>query len=267
MKKVLLLMIAGTITMFAFGQEKESRIVSDFTGIDASSVFNITVTKGNTESLVIEADDAVMAYVRSEVRNGVLRLSVEKGYESRVKSIKTLKAFVVMKDLDRVSLSGACSLTSKDLFTPDSFRGDCSGVSHLTVQVQTGRLSMGASGASKIEINAGVTGETKLDVSGTSKMQVDLRGSNIRLSSSGVSSIGLTGLATDIKINISGSSSVKAKEFTVQTATIGSSGTSSVTIGVTDTLKVNTSGVSSVYYKGSPAVQISSSGASKVRSL
>ena len=267
MKKVLLLTVAGLMTAVAFGQKKESRSVSDFIGIDASNVFHITVTKGDVASLLIEADDAVMEYVRSEVRNGVLRLYLDSGYERRTRNIKTLRATVVMQALDRVSLSGACTLTSKDLFTSNAFRGVCSGASQLKVNVHADRLSIGASGASKIEVEAQVAGESRLSLSGASKIEANLKTKNVKINSSGVSSIGLTGAAADIKIDISGTSNVKADKFTVQTATVGSSGTSSVTIGVTDTLKVNSSGASSVYYKGSPTLQVSSSGVSKVRSL
>ena len=265
MKRVVLfLAAAGLTTMTVFGQKKETRPVSGFTGIDASGAFDITVSKGGAASLTIEADDEVMALVRSEVRNGVLHLYLE---NANIRNIKTLKASVVMQNLDKVSLSGACKLTANDLFTPDRFKGDCSGASNLTVNVNTGELSIEASGASKIWMNSNVNGDAKLDVSGTSKIQGELKAANAKFSFSGVSSIDVTGSATDIKINSSGTSKVNAANFTVRTASVESSGTSKITLHVTDALKVNSSGSSSVDYKGSPTIEAKTGGASKVRKI
>jgi len=111
MKRVLLfLAIAELTSMVTFGQKKETRTVSGFTGIDASGAFDITVVKDSTEALTIEADEAVMQYVRSEVKKGVLHLYLDN--TKKVKNIKTLKVKVVMKNLDRATLSGAYKLTA-----------------------------------------------------------------------------------------------------------------------------------------------------------
>ena len=266
MKRVsLLLVVAGLTTMFAFGQKKETRTVSGFTGIDASSVFNITVARGNTESLIIEADDEVMPYVRSEVRNGVLHLYLERG--NQVKNIKTLNASVVMRNLDKVSLSGTCKLTANDHFSPDKFKGDCSGVAHLTVNITAGELSIEASGASNIQLKANVTGIAKIDVSGTSKIQGELKAASVKFNSSGVSAVESSGSAADVKINSSGTSKINAPNFAVRTATVESSGTSKITIDVAELLKVNSSGASSVEYKGAPAIEAKTGGTSKVRKI
>ena len=266
MKRVLLfLLILGLMPVVAFSQKRESRQVSNFTGIDASSVFDITVTKGNTESLAIEAGDNVMPYVRSEVHDGVLHLYLDGS--NKLKNITGLKAFVVMKNLDSVSLSGACKLTANDAFSPGKFSADCSGASGMTVNVNTGQLSLEASGASNIMINANVTGDTKLNMSGASKIRGNLKASGVTFNSSGVCSIELTGSATDFKMDVSGTSKVKAEDFTVKNSVIISSGTSKVTVNVTDTLKVRSSGAASVYYKGSPVTEFSNSEASRVRRL
>ena len=266
-RTVVFLVIFGLATMFVSAQKRETRQVSGFTGIDASSVFDITVSKGATESLVIEADDNVMQYVRSEVRNGVLHLYLDRAADRNLRNIRTLKASVVMKDLDKVSLSGVSKLTTNDLFTPNSFTGNCSGVSNLTVNVNTGTLNIEASGVSKIQLKANVTGDAKLSVSGTSNTQAELKAQNVRSNSSGTSKIDLTGSATDIRIEVSGTSKFQAENFTVKNATVNSSGAGNVTIHVTDNLTVNSSGASNVNYKGSPVINFNSSGAAKIRSI
>jgi len=243
---VVFLAVAGLTTMFTFGQSVENRSVSDFTGIDASGAFEITVVKGNSEALTIEANDNVMPYVRSEVKNGVLRLYLEGKVPRRVN--KTVKATVVMRDLDKVSLSGACKITANDLFTPKNFEGNCSGSSNMTINVNTGHLSIKTSGSSNLQIKAIVNGDTKINVSGSSK-------------------INLVGSSKNLTIDLSGASNLKAEDFNVGTATIKSSGSCNVTVNVAETLNVNSAGASTVNYKGSPAITVNSSGSSKVRKI
>jgi len=244
---VVFLAIAGLTTMFTFGQRVENRSVSNFTGIDASGAFQITVVKGNTEGLTIEANDDVMPYVRSEVKNGVLRLYLERNVPRKVNN-RTVKATVVMRDLDKVSLSGACKITANDLFTSRNFEGNCSGSSDMSINVNTGQLSIKSSGSSNLQIKASVNGDTKINASGSSKIY-------------------LVGSAKNLTIDLSGASNFKAEDFNVGTATIKSSGSCNVTVNVTETLNVNSSGASTVNYKGSPAITVNSSGSSKVRKI
>ena len=222
------LLIAGLTTTCTFGQKMDTRNVSDFTGIEASGKFDITVVKGDTESLTIEADDDVLPYVRSKVKEGELCLYVKKGIFRKIANSKSIKATIVMKNMKEVSLSDACKLTSNDLFTPKKFKGECSGTSSMSINVNAEKVSIECSDASL----------------------VDLKGSAVK-----------------IEIEMSGSSILRAEDFTARTADIETSGTSSVTINVTDVLKVEASKASQVYYKGSPVVKIESSGESKVKQI
>jgi len=261
----LFLVFSGLTTMVAFSQKKETRQVSGFTGINASSMFDITVTKGSAESLTIEADDDAMPYVRSEVKNGVLNLYLSN--EKQLKEIKTLKATIVMKNLDQATLSGACKLTANDLFSPEKFKAGCSGASNLVVNVNTNLLSIESSGAGKIQINASVSGDADINVSGASKIKGELKANNVSLGSSGACSIELTGSAKDFKINTSGTSNIDAVNFIVKTVTVESSGVCKITVNATDVLKVNSSGFSSIDYKGSPTLYTSSSKMTKINKL
>jgi len=265
MKRVLLfLMIVGLTTMSVFSQKKETRSVSGFTGINASSAFDITVTKGDTESLVIEAADDVMPYIRSEVRNGILHLYLD---SNRLRNIRSLKASIVMKNLDKVTLSGASKLTADDLFTADKFMIDCSGASKMAANVTANQLNVKLSGASNLQIKANVNGDAGMDMSGASKVKGDLKANDVKINFSGACSAELSGSANDLKIDTSGASKIKADNFAVKTATVRSSGSSNVTVNASDALKVNASGVASIDYKGSPTLDVNSSKTVRVRKI
>ena len=212
----------------AYGDVEENRSVSNFTGINAFGAFEITVVKGSTVSLTIKANDYVIPYVRSEVKNGMLYLNLHENAPDSVYN-RIVKVTVTMKDLDNISLLGVCKITSNDLFTPKSFIGVCRGFSSINI---------------------------KLNVNGDTRMNV-----------SGLSEIDLVGSTRNLTIYASGSSDFIAKDFIAGTAIVNSSGNSDVSVNVTNTLIVNSSGNSTVNYKGSPAITINKTGNSTVRKI
>ncbi|MDR0694728.1 MAG: DUF2807 domain-containing protein [Prevotellaceae bacterium] len=249
MKKIILLLILSGMALAAAGQLTETREVSHFTGISASSVFDITVTKGATESLVITADEDVMPYVRSEVSDGVLKLYIDRD----VRNVKILKAAVTIKELDMVRLSGACRLASEEVFTPAKFSGDLSGASSLQLTVKTGQLSLDASGACRATLDATVENTVVFDFSGATKIQGNLTVDNLTVDMSGASRLELTGTANGASFDISGTTRIQAENFLLKDASVKSSGASRVDLHVTKSLRVHSSGASAVRYKGSPS--------------
>jgi len=266
MKRIgLILAVAGLTVTSVVGQQRETRAVSGFTGIEASSVFDITVSKGDAESLLIEADSDIMPFVRAEVRDGVLHLFIDNSWKQ--KSVKTLRASVVMRSLDKVTLSGASKIAVNDLFAADDFSVKCSGTSQLKLHLNVKQLNVSASGACKIHISGHASENLWIDVSGTTNFQGELRANTVMFNSSGVSSVYLSGSATDIIVNASGTSRINAENFAVKTAIVNSAGTSKIIVNVEDSMIVNSAGASSVNYKGSPAIQTFSSGTSKIRGM
>ena len=266
MKRILLVFaVIGLTTVAAFGQKKETRRVSGFTGINVSSIFDVTVTKGSVESLTIEANDEVMPYVRSEVRNnGVLYLYLGKKIGRKV---KTIKVSVVMANFDNVTLSGASRLSANDLFTSAKFKADCSGASNLMINVNTGKLNIEASDACSINLKSNVTGDSEFNIAGASNINIELKTVNMKAHFSGSCIVNLNGSATDMKVNMLGSPIVEAGNLTVKTASIESAGSSIITVNASEMLKVKSSGSSTVNYKGSPVITISGKGKSDVNKI
>ena len=264
MKKTFLSLLFVGIMLNAFCQKKESRVVSEFTGINASNSFDITVTKGSVESLTIEADDDIMPHVRSEVKNGILRLYLD---GKKIGKVKTLKAFIVVKTLDNVSLSGACKLSSSDIFTPDNFKSDCSGASHLDLTLKTGNMFVNVSGAGRIKLDAEATGDAMFDMSGASKISGNLEAGKAYFDTAGASKIELTGSASEMYLDTSGASNLNMENFEVKSIFVKSSGAGKIDLFATEALRINASGSSSVNYKGSPSIDMTGSGASRVRKI
>lgn len=137
----------------------------------------------------------------------------------------------------------------------------------ITVYVTSGEYEgIDASGAVEI------LGDGKLnvkdfdiDLSGSSKVDLDLNAANVSTSSSGASEIFLRGQAGSHELDLSGSSSLDAFDFVVGKYRIESSGASQSRINVLNELQISSSGSSDVEYRGNPStIKNSESGASSL---
>ncbi len=108
----------------------------------------------------------------------------------------------------------------------------------------------------------------ELDLSGSSKVDIDINAANMKTSSSGASEIFLKGQAGSHELDLSGSSSVEALDFVVGRYRIESSGSSNSRINVLNELNISSSGSSDVEYRGNPSnVKNDESGASSLRKI
>ncbi len=108
----------------------------------------------------------------------------------------------------------------------------------------------------------------EMDLSGSSKVNLNINAANVRTESSGASEIFLKGQASSHEVNLSGSSSVDALDFVVGKYSIESSGASDSKINVLNELRVRSSGASDVKYRGNPSkISNDDSGASSVSKI
>jgi len=248
---------------FLSAQVTETRNVSGFSAIEASSVFDITVNKSATESLVIEADEKIMPYVRTEVKNGVLKLYLDK---NKVNNIKTLKATIGVKELKVVKLSGACKLRSSDIFNAPKFDIQLSGACAVKLSIKTDKLKVDASGASNLDLIV-ETRVAQFDASGASNFKMQLKAEKVAFNMSGSCKAEVKGVADEADFGLSGACTIKTNDLICKTVSVKTSGSSNLTLNVSERLGVSSSGASVVTYKGRPVVNINTSGSSKVKSI
>ena len=208
----------------------EMRQVPDFHGIKISNAFDVYITQDNKTGLAVSASDIeTRQKIETKVENGILivRLETDKNFWKKIKiGNKKLKAYISVKSLDYLSVSGAC-----DVFFEDG--------------ISVEKMQMNVSGASDIKgkINA-------------KSLDVDL---------SGASDITLNGNAENFSVKASGASDFKGYDFVSNMCDAEASGASSVSITVNKELNAQASGASSVRFKGEGLIRdLKTSGASSV---
>jgi hypothetical protein len=126
-----------------------------------------------------------------------------------------------------------------------------------------------ASGGVEIESDGTIhTKDLSFDLSGATKVTMDLNAARVSTSGSGATQLNLKGQATSSDIDISGVAHVHAFDFVVGSCEIQTSGVGDCEVNVLNSLHIHSSGASSVKYKGSPSdVSNDKSGASSVEKV
>ena len=209
--------------------------IDDFTGIKATSAFQVTVEKSKDFSVEIEITEEFLPFLLVKNRGGVLELSFTKlPFKLRQKDRnKVAQAIVKMPVLTQVVLSGASSLGSNDQFT--------NAMNKFLIDLK------GASIIHNLNVKAP---DVVIRMAGASKAVLSLRASDVDADLNGASRLEVTGEATDVKIKAKGASRFDAEEFDVEDATVVASGASNVDIRPSRSLDVDLSGASKCRYYG-----------------
>jgi hypothetical protein len=232
---VLLLATAITVTaqdvMVVNDKNAQVRTISgSFHGIKVSHAIDVILKQGNDEAVVVSAaDDKWRDRIKTEVKDGILRIWFDnESWKWKWNSgDKKLRAYISVKNLDLLDVSGACDVKVDGLLKGST-------------------LSVKLSGASSLK------GEMNF-----SKMKVE---------QSGASESNVSGRVNELVISSSGASDFKGFDLASDYCVAEASGASDIKVTVNKDLKVEATGASDVDYRGSATISsFRSSGASSVR--
>lgn len=178
--------------------------VTEFTEVEISSAFDVTIEIGDEPSVEIDLNDEVLD--RLEVEQDGDRLSI--GFDGGLFSISgPLDARIVTTDLTKVSLDGAVDASIRGL-DASQLDVELSGASQVTGRGSVGVLVIDADGASQADFADTEVERAEVDVSGASS--VDVNGAaEVRGQASGASSVDVSPDADNVNVTTSGASSVE----------------------------------------------------------
>lgn len=236
MKKLLFILTVAIFNLNGNAQKTvndanaERRDLSGFHSINIANAFDVYISQGNEEAVAISGSSSeIKQRIKTSVDNGVLiiRFDDDKKFWKLFNSEKQkLKAYISVKKLDKLTVSGACDVFMEDGISSDNLTIHFSGASDLKGKVNAKDLTINLSGASDIT---------------------------------------LSGNTANLKIETSGASDFKGYELITNFCDAKASGASSVFITVNKELNANASGASDVKFKGEGLIRnIKTSGASSV---
>jgi hypothetical protein len=211
-------------------ESTEKRKLPPFHSVDFRGIGHVILEAGEEPSAEVTAEQSLLPRIRTEVQDGVLIVSIRWwfGLLFRVWDLQSLEVRLAVKDLRRLSLSGAGTVES---------------CGRLTVE------------------------ELELRLSGAGRMSLELQGRRALVRLSGAGSIELSGEVEEQEVQLTGAGRIEAERLATKRARIRLSGAGECRLQVADTLEATLSGAGSVLYRGSPRVESRIRGVGRLEAL
>ena len=242
-------LLAGCTTATSGKLVTEEEDFTDFNRVDVEGTFDVKITRSDSFSIIISADESFFDYIVVSQAGETLKISLHPRHTFTDFTSKsaTLKAQITMPALYGLRLSGAAKVSVSGFNSPQDFITDLSGASSLDMK--------------DIEV-----GDVEFEISGASKVTGNVQAGDARFLVSGASEVKLEGSANNIILNSSGASNIDLANFPLNNANVNLSGASEATLNLKGRLESILSGASSLYFRGNPTIgNISLSGASTIK--
>jgi hypothetical protein len=232
MKRVICycLIVAGLflLTGNSSGQSasKETRNVSDFTGVSFGLAGNLVIKLGSSFQVVLEGDTRYIRDIETIVRNG--RLVIRRDNFGLFNN-ERVNVYITMPEIKSLGLSG-------------------SGRAAIEGTVKTDVLDLSVSGSGKISIPEVILNEMNCSISGSGDIYLE------------------SGEVMKAELSISGSGSYAGEKVVIKDFQAGISGSGSCSCNVSESLNASISGSGNVFYSGNPKINVRASGSGHVRS-
>ena len=151
---------------------EQTRAVSGITGVELATLGTLHIEVGDTESLRIEAEDNLMGYLETEVRNGRLRIGTQE--DIRLDATKSVRYYVTVTGLDTIVISSSGDIEMGEL-EADVLEVDISSSGDLDIasgQVKAQNVTISSSGNYTAEDLVSTEAEVRLNSSGSATIWV-----------------------------------------------------------------------------------------------
>lgn len=184
-----------------------TRSVGDYNQVNVAGFFDVELVVGLEGSLTIAGENNLLDYVITEVKDGALKIKVQKGKSLRPSTRMTIKVTVPFKDIDAVTLSGSGDIWNTDTIIAENFTTAVAGSGDLKLDVQAQNIKASLSGSGDLSlkgntrtINASVAGSGEIHARNLKADQT-----NARVAGSGDIAVYA---AKSIKARVSGSGDI-----------------------------------------------------------
>ena len=263
--------------------------ISGFNEIEVSGGFDVILSQGSDEGVVLTAQENLFEFIHVEVAQGVLKIYTD----GNIMPTKSMKAEIAFKNINHVDVSGGGDVSATADIKAEDLVFEISGGGDLFTTVNTGNLGCRLNGggdaringkSNKVDVNMSGGGdleslisasvifcdlsgggdltlkcdeeasEVNIDLTGGGDADVSIQAQKVKCSLSGGGNAGFSGKATDLEVTLSGGGDLNASDFETTTATFQANGGSDIHLRVSRELKGNISGGGDVYYYGSPEI-------------
>jgi len=191
----------------------ENRSTSNYEGVSLIGSMDVELVAGKEGQLKIEAESNLIEYITTNVENGKLKISVEKGVSLNPSNNKKIKVTVPFEEIEEVSLTGSGDIWNKD-------------------QIKSEYL--------------------KVNMTGSGDIKLDVYAKELKSGITGSGDISLSGKTNSLDCTVTGSGDFKAFNLQAKMVEASVSGSGDIQIYASESLTAKVSGSGDITYKGNP---------------
>jgi hypothetical protein len=216
--------------------------ISLIEGLNLEIPATVYLTKGDEQSIRIDAQQNILDNIETHVSNEVLTIKFDKN----VAKHEDIYVYITLAHLKQLGISGSGEISSESNFTTEN------------------KLIVSISGSGNIDIAADAP-EVEMSISGSGDIKLETFTQKLTGSISGSADILLDGKSEgSANYSISGSGNIKAYDFETLDCYVSTAGSGNAKVFATRTLDVKIAGSGDVYYKGNPTLSVNIAGSGNV---
>jgi hypothetical protein len=245
----------------------EARTVNGYTKIVFAAPGELTISQDDSEALSISAEDNLLPYLRTNVENGVLRISVEP-LMTLLQPTKPIRYTLSVKTLEGLTLDGSGDIRAEKLEN-DRFALNLNGSGNITLGELTTKNSISANlnGSGTLKVETLFAADLTLTLSGSGDVNfTHLQTATLTTVINGSGTFTAAGKLDNQTAQLNGSGSYRASGLESGSADISILGSGDGQVWVTETLKVRITGSGDVSYKGKASVTQTVTGSGNIYS-
>jgi Putative auto-transporter adhesin, head GIN domain len=191
-----------------------SRTEGSFTSVKSAGPFNVYFKQANANEIKIEADENLMKFILTEVRNGVLKIKTREGINLNPSS--DIRIYVSAPSFNELSIAGSGNIVAEEGLT------------------LTNSLVLRIAGSGDIRISDADAPKIEVHIAGSGKAMA-------------------AGKTKDAEIHIAGSGDTDFRDLKAENAEVHIAGSGNVWVFASMKLDVHVAGGGDIHYYGNPA--------------
>ena len=149
----------------------ETRTLTDFDSISLAGSGDVSVVKGDEFKVVVEADDNLMQYVKTEVNGRDLGLAMESSFKNPIRTKTTVRYTVTCPELKSVSVAGSGDINAED-FETDEFSIAIAGSGDVKLTGSANKLDISIAGSGDCKLQDFVVKNAEISVAGSGTARI-----------------------------------------------------------------------------------------------
>ena len=196
----------ATVGVQGSGMEStQTRQLPSFTSVDLAGANVVTVHVGDKQAVVVHADDNLLQFITTDVRDGQLVIANTGTFTAR----SPMRVDVTVPKFDAATLSGAGVMTVEAV-KAEKFVARLPGTGVLHVSGTVGSLDATLDGTGDLQLQNLISRDATVAVAGSGRLQVNATGT-LDASVSGSGAIFYAGSPTNVTRSVTGSGAITAQ--------------------------------------------------------